>query len=78
MADNTGRGTEPSSSGIDAESRVIYIGQLPHGFYEEQLKGVLRRRRQEVFTTRPVLDSLPGTPALLCRFTTGCNACRFL
>ena len=64
MVDDTGRGSEPSSSGVDTESRVIYIGQLPHGFYEEQLKGVLRRRRQEVFTTGPVLDSLPGTPTL--------------
>ena len=32
---DTGRGGEASSS----PSRVIYIGQLPHGFYEEQLKG---------------------------------------
>lgn len=36
---NTGRGAEPSSSDSEGASRVIYIGQLPHGFYEEQLKG---------------------------------------
>lgn len=36
---NTGRGAEPSSSDSESASRVIYIGQLPHGFYEEQLKG---------------------------------------
>lgn len=39
MVADTGRGNEPSSTSTDAESRVIYIGQLPHGFYEEQLKG---------------------------------------
>ncbi len=38
-AANAGRGAEPSSSGKDSASRVIYIGQLPHGFYEDQLKG---------------------------------------
>jgi len=36
---NTGRGPETSSSDLEGVSRVIYIGQLPHGFYEEQLKG---------------------------------------
>lgn len=36
---NTGRGEETSSSDLEGVSRVIYIGQLPHGFYEEQLKG---------------------------------------
>ena len=39
---NTGRGSsDPSSSGKDVASRVIYIGQLPHGFYEDQLKGMV-------------------------------------
>ena len=42
-AANSGRGAQPSSSGKDEASRVIYIGQLPHGFYEEQLKGASRR-----------------------------------
>ncbi|KAA6428446.1 MAG: MKI67 FHA domain-interacting nucleolar phospho -like [Trebouxia sp. A1-2] len=37
--ENTGRGPETSSSDLEGVSRVIYIGQLPHGFYEEQLKG---------------------------------------
>ena len=40
QAANTGRGEQPSTSGSDEASRVIYIGQLPHGFFEEQLKGV--------------------------------------
>lgn len=33
---------EPSTSGQEAEasSRVLYVGHLPHGFYEDQLKGV--------------------------------------
>ena len=33
---------EPSPSGQQAEasSRVLYVGHLPHGFYEDQLKGV--------------------------------------
>lgn len=33
---------EPSTSGQQAEasSRVLYVGHLPHGFYEDQLKGV--------------------------------------
>ena len=35
---------QPGSSGRDEGSRVIYIGQLPHGFYEEQLKGKLANR----------------------------------
>ncbi|KAL3153357.1 hypothetical protein ABBQ38_011698 [Trebouxia sp. C0009 RCD-2024] len=39
QAEHSGRGEEPGSSGRDEASRVIYIGQLPHGFYEEQLKG---------------------------------------
>ncbi|KAL3141862.1 hypothetical protein ABBQ32_004526 [Trebouxia sp. C0010 RCD-2024] len=39
QAEHTGRGEQPGSSGRDEASRVIYIGQLPHGFYEEQLKG---------------------------------------
>lgn len=39
QAANTGRGEQPSTSGSDEASRVIYIGQLPHGFFEEQLKG---------------------------------------
>ena len=39
QAANSGRGEQPSSSGSDEASRVIYIGQLPHGFFEEQLKG---------------------------------------
>lgn len=41
QAEHTGRGEQPGSSGRDEASRVIYIGQLPHGFYEEQLKGKL-------------------------------------
>lgn len=41
QAEHSGRGEEPGSSGRDEASRVIYIGQLPHGFYEEQLKGKL-------------------------------------
>lgn len=41
QAANSGRGEQPSSSGSDEASRVIYIGQLPHGFFEEQLKGAL-------------------------------------
>ena len=41
---NTGRGEETSSSDVDGVSRVIYIGQLPHGFYEEQLKGAVFAR----------------------------------
>ncbi len=42
---NTGRGpAETSSSDLEGVSRVIYIGQLPHGFYEEQLKGVAPAR----------------------------------
>lgn len=39
MVADTGRGSDPSSTGTETQSRVIYIGQLPHGFYEEQLKG---------------------------------------
>ncbi|CAL8463903.1 g3438 [Coccomyxa elongata] len=32
--------TDPSISGKEEEpSRVLYIGHLPHGFYEDQLKG---------------------------------------
>lgn len=35
--------TEPSTSGQEEPpSRVLYIGHLPHGFYEDQLKGVRR------------------------------------
>lgn len=45
QAADSGRGGEPGSSGRDEASRVIYIGQLPHGFYEEQLKGVLNYRQ---------------------------------
>jgi len=42
---NTGRGEETSSSSdLEGVSRVIYIGQLPHGFYEEQLKGAAPAR----------------------------------
>ena len=41
---NTGRGAETSSSDLEGVSRVIYIGQLPHGFYEEQLKGAAPAR----------------------------------
>ena len=38
---------EPSTSGQQAEaySRVLYIGHLPHGFYEDQLKGAAAARR---------------------------------
>ena len=39
QAANRGRGEQPSSSASEETSRVIYIGQLPHGFFEEQLKG---------------------------------------
>ena len=39
QAANSGRGEQPSSSATAEASRVIYIGQLPHGFFEEQLKG---------------------------------------
>ena len=39
---DTGRGPEVSSSDAGVDSRVIYIGQLPHGFYESQLKGAVR------------------------------------
>lgn len=30
---------QPSSSGKGAPSRVMYIGRVPHGFYEDQLRG---------------------------------------
>ncbi len=31
---------EPSTSGQAAPtSRVLYVGHLPHGFYEDELKG---------------------------------------
>lgn len=32
-------GSDPSTSNVGAPSRVVYIGHLPRGFYEDQLKG---------------------------------------
>ena len=38
-ADTGDKATPAGKSGKDQASRVIYVGHLPHGFYEEQLMG---------------------------------------
>ena len=73
QAANSGRGAQPSSSRRDEASRVIYIGQLPHGFYEEQLKGASRKDTGVLALkmTRPCKYSCQGP-------LNSCHDCRVL